>query len=103
MTAPNQRSPVHIGGVIDRMLKHIRPDAPDGMLRIWHVWPDAVGPEIAENARPAAVKGSLLLVHVSSSTWGHHLQFLKSDLIARLNAALGHPAVQDIKFKVGTW
>ncbi len=102
MSTPSQRSPVHIGGVIDRMLKHIRPDA-DGVLRIWRVWPDAVGPEIAENARPAAVKGSLLLVHVSSSTWAHHLRFLKPDLIARVNAALGRPAVTEIKFKVGTW
>jgi predicted nucleic acid-binding Zn ribbon protein len=101
MPNPTKRSAEHIGEVLDRMLRQVRPEAEGGMLRIWHVWAEAVGEEIARNSRPTAVKGPLLLVHVSSSTWLHHLQFLKTDLIARLNAALGHAAVADIKFKVG--
>jgi predicted nucleic acid-binding Zn ribbon protein len=97
------RSAVHIGGVLDGLLKQFRTEAEDGMLRIWRVWAEAVGEEIARNARPAAVKGSTLLVHVSSSTWLHHLQFLKGEVIARLNAKLERPAVADIKFKVGSF
>jgi predicted nucleic acid-binding Zn ribbon protein len=97
---PN-RPAAHIGGVLDGLLKQLRPEAEDGMLRIWRIWEEAVGDEIARNARPAAVKGSTLLVHVSSSTWVHQLQFLKRDLISRLNAGLGQNRVEDIKFKVG--
>jgi predicted nucleic acid-binding Zn ribbon protein len=99
---PN-RPAVHIGGVLDGLLKQLRPEAEDGMLRIWRVWSAAVGDDIARNARPAAVKGSTLLVHVSSSTWIHHLQFLKHDLVTKLNAELGRDAVADIKFKVGAF
>jgi predicted nucleic acid-binding Zn ribbon protein len=97
---PN-RPAAHIGGVLDGLLKQLRPEAEDGMLRIWRIWEETVGDEIARNARPAAVKGSTLLVHVSSSTWVHQLQFLKRDLISRLNAGLGQNRVEDIKFKVG--
>jgi predicted nucleic acid-binding Zn ribbon protein len=96
-----KRSAVHIGGVLDGLLKQFRPEAEDGMMRIWRVWAEVVGDDIARNARPAAVKGSILLVHVSSSAWTHHLQFLKRDLIARLNAELGRAAVEEIRFKVG--
>jgi predicted nucleic acid-binding Zn ribbon protein len=97
---PN-RPAAHIGGVLDGLLKQLRPEAEDGMLRIWRIWEETVGDEISRNARPAAVKGSTLLVHVSSSTWVHQLQFLKRDLISRLNAGLGQNRVEDIKFKVG--
>jgi predicted nucleic acid-binding Zn ribbon protein len=74
-----------------------------GMLRIWRVWDRAVGAEIARNARPAAIKGPLLLVHVTSSTWLHHLQYRKGDLLAQLNDALGQAVVSDIKFKIGSF
>jgi len=40
-------------------------------------------------------------VHVISSTWIHQLQFLKNDLMAKINAALGKPLIQEIKFKIG--
>jgi predicted nucleic acid-binding Zn ribbon protein len=43
------------------------------------------------------------LVHVTSSAWIHHLQFLKKELVKRLNDDLGQPLVSDIKFKVGSF
>jgi predicted nucleic acid-binding Zn ribbon protein len=55
----------------------------------------------AANAQPAAFKGDLLLVHVTNSTWIHQLQFLKHDIISKLNAALGKPMITEIKFKIG--
>jgi len=103
METKRDRGAVPIAGVLDGLLKHLRPEAEDGMLQIWRVWEAAVGDEIARNARPAAFKGAVLLVHVSSSSWVHHLQFLKADLIARVNAALKRPAVEEIKFKVGSF
>ncbi|MFC1813872.1 DUF721 domain-containing protein [Thermodesulfobacteriota bacterium] len=72
--------------------------------RIRH-WNDrglaVVGKAIAENARPAAFKGKMLLVHVTSSTWIHELQFLKKDIIRKVNNALGEEQVEEIKFKIG--
>jgi predicted nucleic acid-binding Zn ribbon protein len=96
-------SAVHIGGVLTEVLKHFRPEAEQGMLRIWRVWDRVVGADIARNARPAAFKGSILLVHVTSSTWLHHLQYLKGDLLARLNDDLGQSVVSEIKFKIGSF
>ena len=61
-----------------------------------------MGKAIAKNARPAAFKGKLLLVEVSSSTWMHQLQFLKSDIIEKINDAFGKEMVAEIKFKIGT-
>ena len=65
------------------------------------MWNSAVGDVVAKNTRPAAFKGRLLLVHVVSSTWMHQLQFLKTDIIAKVNDALGKDMVGEIKFKIG--
>jgi predicted nucleic acid-binding Zn ribbon protein len=93
----------HIGGILPGLLQRYRPEAERGMLGIWRVWDRIVGEDIAANARPAAFKGSVLLVHVTSSSWVHHLRFLKMDLVARLNDDLGQALISDIKFKVGSF
>ena len=92
---------VHIGSVIDGVLKNYRSKPDFELTAIWRLWDEAVGETIAQNARPAAFKGKLLIVHVISSTWIHQLQFLKNDLMAKINAALGKPLIQEIKFKIG--
>jgi predicted nucleic acid-binding Zn ribbon protein len=94
---------VPIAQVLSGLLARLRPEAEAGMLEVWKEWDRVVGEETARNARPAAFKGSILLVHVSSPVWIHHLQFLKADLISGLNAALGRRRVTDIKFKVSAF
>jgi len=91
----------HIGSILNDVLKTLRPEADSGLVQVWQLWDDVVGRPIAENARPAAFKGKLLLVHVASSPWVHQLQFLKSEIIEKLNAALGQNLIEDIKFKIG--
>ncbi len=92
---------VHIGNIIGNVLERFRSESDGGLTRVWHIWDEVVGETIAVNAQPAAFKGDLLLVHVTSSAWIHELQFLKSDMIIKLNAALGKPMVTEIKFKIG--
>ena len=92
---------VQIGNVIDGVLKNFRSEPDYALTKIWRLWDEAAGETIASNARPAAFKGKLLIVHVVSATWIHQLQFLKNDLMAKLNDALGKPLVEEIKFKIG--
>jgi predicted nucleic acid-binding Zn ribbon protein len=92
---------VHIGSIIDNVLKTYRRE-PDGeLIRVWHVWDSIVGDVISKNAKPAAFKGKILLVYVTSSTWIHQLQFLKKEMIAKLNETLGKSLIDDLKFKIG--
>ena len=90
-----------LGSVIDKIMQtgFRQQDAP--LLKVWELWERAVGEIIAENARPAAFKGKILLVHVNSSPWLHQLHFLKKDILTRLNRELGRDLVDEIKFKIG--
>ena len=91
----------HIGSVLADVLKTYRRGSDEELVQVWQVWDDIVGEVIAQNARPAAFKGKILLVHVSSSTWVHQLQFLKQETIAKLNNAFGKALISDLKFKIG--
>ena len=92
---------VPLGKVLNTVLSSRMRGKEAGLLQVWQHWQAAVGEVIAENARPAAFKGSLLLVHVNSSPWLYQLQFLKEEIIAKVNVALGDDLVADIKFKIG--
>ena len=92
---------VHIAEIIGDVLKYYRREADGEILMVWQIWDSIVGDVISQNAKPAAFKGRVLLVHVSSSTWIHQLQFLKKEMIAKLNHALGKTLIDDLKFKIG--
>lgn len=90
-----------IGQVLGTILDQCRSSTGGGILNVIRVWEAAVGSPIRDNAKPFAVKGALLLVHVSSSAWLHQLQFLKAELLEKLNHGLTHQRFDDIKFKIG--
>ncbi len=91
----------HIGRILTDVLKNYRRESDGELIQVWQVWDGIVGDVIAQNARPAAFKGKILLVHVTNSTWIHQLQFLKKEMIAKLNDALGNALIDDLKFKIG--
>lgn len=97
-----KEKPVHLKIIIGRILESCRKEPDTGLAKVWDMWNGIVGDIIAENARPAAFKGRLLIVHVSSSTWMQHLHFLKKDLVRKINAALGEELLDEIKFKIGS-
>ena len=92
---------VHIGSIIDDVLKTYRREPAGELIRVWHVWDGIVGDVISKNAKPGAFNGRILLVYVTSSAWVHQLQFLKKEMIAKLNEALGKSLIDDLKFKIG--
>lgn len=101
----NKRSPNNaftpLGQVLASIMDQCRSRNAGGIAHLAYVWQKTVGTPISENAKPYAMKGSLLLVHVSSSVWMHQLQFLKDELIDQLNRELEQGRIIDIKFKIG--
>ena len=69
--------------------------------RIWLVWEDAVGSRIASHAQPAAFRNGVLTLHVDSAPWLQQLNFLKKDLIGKVNAELEEEMVKELQLKGG--
>jgi predicted nucleic acid-binding Zn ribbon protein len=83
------------------ILSQCRSKSGGGISHLAHLWQKTIGPPIADNAKPYAIKGSLLLVHVSSSAWMHQLQYLKNELLDSINQEIADGRIEDIKFKIG--
>lgn len=62
-------------------------------------WRAAVGPRIADRARPTALERGVLIVTVATSVWANELSMLAPTLIAKL-AERGFD-VKSLKFRVG--
>ena len=93
--------PAPLATILQQAIQASKIDVDLDTHRLWQQWKDVVGAAIAENTRPEAIKGKLLLVNVSSAPWMQQLQFLKPELIEKLNETLGKEVVGDIRFKIG--
>jgi predicted nucleic acid-binding Zn ribbon protein len=98
--APMDR-PARLGAVLEQALKgsHIAIDF--DLPVIWAKWAELVGPPIAQHTRPEAIRGDLLLVNVSSAPWMQELQYLKDEIIKKLNDVLGKKTLKEIYFQIG--
>jgi len=91
-----------LSNILPNVLKNFRHSPDEQLLQVFEVWDRIVGEKVSQNAQPSAFKGKLLLVEVNSSVWMHQLQFLKADILQKINESLGEEWVEDIKFKIGT-
>lgn len=91
---------VHISGILSDLLKAHRQTRGKELDLILEVWEAALGDQISKNARPTAYKNRLLWVEVADSVWHQQLQFLKSDMMLRINHKLETPLVDSLKFTI---
>ena len=95
------KHPIHIGDIIHTVLGSCRKDGDGELTGVWELWGGAVGKVIADNTRPDAFKDGVLLVNVSNSPWVHQLQFMKQEIIEKLNQAFEKELVHEVRFRVG--
>ncbi len=70
--------------------------------RIWEIWQEIVGPQIAHNSQPLKWQGNTLIVKVRHASWMQELSFLRSNIIEKIKLAIPGINIKDIRFQVGT-
>lgn len=68
-------------------------------MRVLEIWVDVVGKQIADVTTAERIVNGKLTVRVSKAPWRNELVFLKKDIIAKLNRAMGEEIVKDIIFR----
>jgi len=87
-----------VGGLIAGVLDELGLSA---SLREWHavsVWDTVVGEQVSKHTQAYAVEKGVLAVRVDSHVWLQELQFLKPDIIGRLNRELGGEVITELRF-----
>ena len=81
-----RRNPRSLGEALGRIAEQVAPQTP--LAAVQAVWERAVGPAIAAEATPIAVRERTVTVRCRSATWAEELDLLQEDVVSRLNSAL---------------
>jgi len=96
-----QKQLLHIGEVLATAFKRKKMPVHVTDQHLSHAWDNAVGSIIAANTRAHNIKNGTLFVKVSTSTWMQQLQFMKREIMDKVNAALEKQSIKNIHFSIG--
>jgi hypothetical protein len=90
-----------LGEILQKILKkrNIPHTSTDGYLL--NIWRQAVGPQIAAQTHPDTLKRGTLYVRVSAPVWLHQLQFMKEEILCKINELPGNQEVRALFFTIG--
>ena len=94
-------TPEPIESILERVFTSLGLGMKVKQSQIWEVWDSVVGEAIARQARPQQVRNMILWISVSSSTWMQQLEFMKKEIVHRLNDHIGEVVIKDIRFRIG--
>lgn len=101
MTEKTKKIPERVDSILERVFSGLNLGIRVKQYQIWEVWDGVVGKHIAKQAQPKQIRNMILWVHVSSSTWMQQLEFMKRDIINKLNERIGETVIHDIRFRIG--
>jgi hypothetical protein len=96
-----QSKPEIIGEILRKVLKKRNIPHTSTDRRLLDLWKEAVGPQIAARTLPETVKRGALYVRVSSPVWLHQLQFLKEEIIGKVNELSGKEEIRSLFLSIG--
>jgi hypothetical protein len=96
-----QSKPEIIGAILRKVLKKRNIPHTSTDRRLLDLWAEAVGPQIAARTLPEAIKRGTLNVRVSSPVWLHQLQFLKEEILVKVNALSGKEEIRSLYLSIG--
>lgn len=88
-----------LDSLIGSVLKHYKLDARLKQVAALDIWNEVVGQQIASIAKAQRIEHGNLIVSVEKSVWRNELQFLKKEIIKKLNDKLKEEIVKDIVFR----
>jgi len=94
---PDARDPQPLGRTARDLARNRgwSPKIAEGM--VFAEWPAVVGEQIAEHARPTALRDGVLSVTAESTAWATQLRMVQTQLLAKIAAAVGDGVVTALK------
>jgi hypothetical protein len=96
-----QKDLLKLGDVLQRALKRREVFVHFEDQKLLEIWRQSVGPQIATRTHPENINRGTLFVKVSTSVWMQELQYMKKEIIEKINRLYGKETVQNIRFVIG--
>jgi predicted nucleic acid-binding Zn ribbon protein len=96
---PDPRDPAPLGDLAQGLFRDNGWTQPLAAARLQALWPQIVGPTVAEHATPETFdpQTATLQVRTSSTAWAESLRLMLPDLRREIDAAVGQGVVRDIR------
>ncbi|MBL8602804.1 MAG: DUF721 domain-containing protein [Myxococcales bacterium] len=88
----------HIGTLLAEAIRD--PARIRAALGVWPAWEEAVGPQVAQAARPVSLRTGVLTVHVKNTVWMQELYQQRQSLLRKVQALPAGSAVHELRFRV---
>ncbi|HEX4837190.1 MAG TPA: DUF721 domain-containing protein [Solirubrobacteraceae bacterium] len=92
-------SPRPLSLVLDGMTAALAPATT--LARVQRGWEQIVGPGVAAAGLPTAERDGVLTITCTDAVWTAELDLMGSELLERLNAALGEELIQRLRCRTG--
>ena len=93
--------PTPIGELLGRAQGQSLLRAAATVLELRKAWPEIAGAVLAERSEPAAIAGRKLIVYVTSNVWLSEFNFVKLELLERLQQAIPAAGLNELVGRVG--
>lgn len=95
----SRHAPRPLSFAIDGLTEALAPATP--LARVQQVWERTVGAVIAEAGLPTAERDGVLTITCTDAVWAAELDMMSSELITRLNQALGGELIHKLRCRTG--
>jgi predicted nucleic acid-binding Zn ribbon protein len=89
-----------IDELLSSFLRKKEAKTPFKLVEIWRRWPQVVGEDIAELAKPVGHKGTTLILVVEDSLLMQEMSYYAPALLEQVNAAMGMPFFDKVQFEL---
>lgn len=93
--------PESLGEILQKILKKRNIPHTSTDRHLLKIWRRAVGPQISAQTHPDTIKRGTLFVQVSSPVWLHQLQFMKEEILGKINELFSKEEVRGLHFTIG--
>ncbi|MBB1483025.1 DUF721 domain-containing protein [Tessaracoccus sp. MC1865] len=96
---PDDRDPKLVGDVLNEVVRKRGWKPRINLSTVLRRWPELVGESNAAHSKPVNYDAGVLIVDCDSTAWATAMRYAASQLVAKLNAALGEQTVLRVEFR----
>jgi predicted nucleic acid-binding Zn ribbon protein len=88
-----------LGDALKQLVQSLGIEKQVEQYKIFDVWNDVVGQQVAKVAQPERLQNGVLIVNVNNAPWRNELTFRKREILEKIHERTNSNSITDIKFR----
>ena len=94
-----QNSIQSLGDALTMLVRSLGIEKQVEQYKIFDVWNEIVGQQVAKVAQPERLHNGVLIVNVNNAPWRTELTFRKREILEKIHVTMNSTSIVDIKFR----